>query len=220
MFVSRHPTISLLCEVTIYSLALITLSHLYHCLSWTMHYCARILSTVAVVAGHLVFWLMFGIDKLSNFVFFISLPAVCVTTLAAVIMMLLRVHRDPFERLGLSFRTLLIIKLLLAVLFGQVLVHALPHSMKIVVPFLANPLLILMILSVVVLLFYGLHRFVRTFGIEPAPDNICAVCLVNPKAVVIKPCRHYALCTDCVAVVEECPVCKVPMQSYERIYAT
>lgn len=220
VFVSRHPVVSILCEVAIYSLAVVTLSHLYYYLSWIMHYLTRVLSSVAVIAGHLISWVMFGLDKLSHFVFFVSFPAVCVATLAAAMMMLIRVRRDPFERLGLSYRTLLIIKLLLAVLFGQALVYALPSSMKIIVPFLSNPLLVLMLLSVVVLLFYGLYRFVRTFGIEPAPDNICAVCLVNPKAIVIKPCRHYALCTDCVAALHDCPVCKVPMQSYERIYAT
>ena len=48
--------------------------------------------------------------------------------------------------------------------------------------------------------------------------NLCVVCLVNRRELVLKPCNHYCLCTDCRPTLRKCPVCTHVIRSTEKIF--
>ena len=114
-------------------------------------------------------------------------------------------------------------EVVVAVLLGQLFLLILPASLRAVIP--TNPLLILMLISLFLVLVYGALRMRHV----PAPvereqpaaeGDLCVVCLDTPKAVVLKPCNHFALCGDCVDKVDDCPVCRAHIENSERIYTT
>ncbi|OEH77280.1 hypothetical protein cyc_00081 [Cyclospora cayetanensis] len=47
-------------------------------------------------------------------------------------------------------------------------------------------------------------------------DIDCLVCMTNPKTVVLYPCRHCALCVECLQALhqEKCPVCRSPFFAF------
>ena len=48
--------------------------------------------------------------------------------------------------------------------------------------------------------------------------TLCVVCLDNKRELLLKPCNHYCLCTDCVPALHKCPVCTRGIQSTEKIF--
>lgn len=57
-------------------------------------------------------------------------------------------------------------------------------------------------------------------GEDVSQENLCVVCLANPREVVLLNCGHVCVCADCVAALPEpllCPVCR---QSVERYVPT
>lgn len=45
-------------------------------------------------------------------------------------------------------------------------------------------------------------------------DQLCVVCVTNPKEIIILPCGHVCLCEDCSEKIKTyCPVCRSPIQS-------
>jgi hypothetical protein len=36
----------------------------------------------------------------------------------------------------------------------------------------------------------------------------CAICLAEPKSMVINPCGHYYMCSGCATSVSRCPICR------------
>jgi hypothetical protein len=50
-------------------------------------------------------------------------------------------------------------------------------------------------------------------------DHLCAVCLTNRKDTVLVPCGHYCLCAADAAQVNQCPLCREPIQLRQRVYA-
>ncbi len=47
---------------------------------------------------------------------------------------------------------------------------------------------------------------------EDDPD--CVVCCARPKNAVLLPCRHCCCCTDCLARLDKCPVCRAAVESF------
>lgn len=43
---------------------------------------------------------------------------------------------------------------------------------------------------------------------EDAGMEECAVCLTEPKSVVLNPCGHYYMCGGCAGMVRVCPICR------------
>eukprot|EP01102_Stenamoeba_stenopodia_P023026 TRINITY_DN9796_c0_g1_i1.p1 TRINITY_DN9796_c0_g1~~TRINITY_DN9796_c0_g1_i1.p1 ORF type:complete len:564 (+),score=142.18 TRINITY_DN9796_c0_g1_i1:40-1731(+) len=55
------------------------------------------------------------------------------------------------------------------------------------------------------------------YGIyDSEPD--CVVCLCEPKAATILPCRHFCVCFSCMLKLDKCPVCRTKIKSYMRFY--
>jgi len=43
---------------------------------------------------------------------------------------------------------------------------------------------------------------------EDADVQDCAICLENPKNIIIRPCGHFYLCSTCSKAVTNCPICR------------
>ena len=48
----------------------------------------------------------------------------------------------------------------------------------------------------------------------------CVVCLTNPVAVALLPCRHVCACVTCSRSLSTCPICRVPVQHTMRMYVS
>ena len=46
----------------------------------------------------------------------------------------------------------------------------------------------------------------------------CKVCWDQPLEVLLRPCRHVALCQLCTPRMPRCPVCNGAIQGTERVY--
>ncbi|PHJ18792.1 zinc finger protein, partial [Cystoisospora suis] len=44
----------------------------------------------------------------------------------------------------------------------------------------------------------------------------CLICMTNPKDVMLYPCRHLCLCSDCLRSLhqEKCPICRSHFSAY------
>jgi len=52
-------------------------------------------------------------------------------------------------------------------------------------------------------------------------DNVCLVCIDNPKNIVLKPCSHMCICDVCAEPMlrtgQKCPVCRTKIEEIERV---
>lgn len=48
----------------------------------------------------------------------------------------------------------------------------------------------------------------------------CVICLDKGKDILLKPCRHFCVCSDCAFALVVCPVCRKPIEDREKIYDT
>jgi len=46
----------------------------------------------------------------------------------------------------------------------------------------------------------------------------CAICFINPKNVVVLPCRHFCICPTCVTSINKCPICRADMTGSMEIF--
>lgn len=48
----------------------------------------------------------------------------------------------------------------------------------------------------------------------------CVICLDKEKDTLLKPCRHFCVCSECAIALAGCPVCRKPIEDREKIYDT
>ena len=48
-------------------------------------------------------------------------------------------------------------------------------------------------------------------------QSTCIVCFTNPKSHLAGPCGHQCACGDCSARMQECPVCRTPVQMWMHV---
>ncbi|EKX42236.1 hypothetical protein GUITHDRAFT_141433 [Guillardia theta CCMP2712] len=48
-------------------------------------------------------------------------------------------------------------------------------------------------------------------------ENSCVICLSEPKAITLLPCRHFCVCKNCMERLQRCPVCRSQFTSYLKI---
>ena len=56
-------------------------------------------------------------------------------------------------------------------------------------------------------------------GVEDR-SKTCAICFINPKNVVVLPCRHFCICPTCVTSINKCPICRTGMTGSMQIFVT
>ena len=49
-------------------------------------------------------------------------------------------------------------------------------------------------------------------------QRLCVVCYDGQKEVVLKPCQHLCACSVCAPALNDCPICRKPVQGQEKIY--
>ncbi|CAE7480364.1 rngB [Symbiodinium sp. CCMP2456] len=47
---------------------------------------------------------------------------------------------------------------------------------------------------------------------ELLAQKTCCVCMHSLRSVVLRPCSHFALCTECAERISSCPMCRVPVE--------
>jgi hypothetical protein len=52
---------------------------------------------------------------------------------------------------------------------------------------------------------------------EDEEDYECVVCLTGPKQVLMFPCNHLCVCTECYPQLLKCPVCRTDVQGYVQM---
>ena len=68
-------------------------------------------------------------------------------------------------------------------------------------------------------------RVLRTQLAEERESKLCIICQSGTRAVVLMPCKHFALCEDCLALLpvnilsrKVCPVCRTQVDKTIRVY--
>eukprot|EP00828_Plagiopyla_frontata_P027466 TRINITY_DN35672_c0_g1_i1.p1 TRINITY_DN35672_c0_g1~~TRINITY_DN35672_c0_g1_i1.p1 ORF type:complete len:209 (+),score=40.74 TRINITY_DN35672_c0_g1_i1:320-946(+) len=51
-------------------------------------------------------------------------------------------------------------------------------------------------------------------------QQLCCICLEQPKNAVLMPCRHNAICMECANKVKLCPMCQEKIVEIVKIYLT
>ena len=46
----------------------------------------------------------------------------------------------------------------------------------------------------------------------------CIICMAKPPSHVLVPCGHLCMCMACSVALEQCPICRVHVQSTMRVY--
>ena len=53
-------------------------------------------------------------------------------------------------------------------------------------------------------------------------DRLCVICCTNEKAIMLRPCKHVCLCTECSNSIHQlngkCPMCRKEFTEAERVY--
>lgn len=54
-----------------------------------------------------------------------------------------------------------------------------------------------------------------------ATDSLCCVCYDKPKSMLLLPCRHLCLCSDCslLDAVRACPICRGRIQDRIEVFS-
>ena len=133
------------------------------------------------------------------------------------------------------------LKVVLCITIGQLTLFCLPPIVNFfAMPFASAPTLLFTIVFSIGVIGYGLFLVLRQTlpgalqqerpgelarisnrNVDVGGDNdTCVVCLTNPKTRLIKPCNHFCACEECIRHLNECPLCKRPINMHERIYST
>ena len=54
---------------------------------------------------------------------------------------------------------------------------------------------------------------------ENEDHEACVICLSEPRRALLEPCLHLALCVGCKDLVNECPVCRQPIERRVVVYS-
>jgi hypothetical protein len=64
----------------------------------------------------------------------------------------------------------------------------------------------------------ALSRVSQSLKSKREEEHLCKVCLTSEKEVILRDCGHFALCFNCADRVEECPICRVPICTFQRVF--
>lgn len=48
--------------------------------------------------------------------------------------------------------------------------------------------------------------------------QLCKICMEEDVEVIFYPCRHLVCCASCGTGIRECPICRSPIQSVDKVY--
>lgn len=66
----------------------------------------------------------------------------------------------------------------------------------------------------------GISKIRAELAIRSSTGSTCVVCHETDRCIVLMPCKHLCLCSECSqSVKEKCPLCRVRIESKMRVYA-
>ena len=45
-------------------------------------------------------------------------------------------------------------------------------------------------------------------------EDDCVICMCEEKQIMLLPCRHFCVCSQCLAKIDKCPVCRAAFEEY------
>ena len=184
-------------------------------------------------------WIMFFLNITARHIFSLLYPAALVALIIVWCVNVLRIRNMNRLEIPRNYPLIaLVLRLVLCIIAGQLTLLSLPPIINFfAMPFASAPTLLFTIVFSMGMTSYGLYLVLlktipRRVDRQPRPmddfaregldtgDNVCIVCLVNEKTHLIKPCNHFCVCEECIRQLNECPLCKRPINMYERIYST
>lgn len=204
-----------------------------------------LLTFVTVLANSIIqmlSWIVYFLNIAARHAFSTLYPAALVALTVVWCIGVLRIRN--VDRLGEIPRNYpviaLVLRLVLCIIAGQLTLLSLPPVVNFfAMPFSSAPTLLFTIIFSVGMAVYGIYLMVlKTFphtvnrqpriimenltrgDLDTGENNVCIVCLVNPKTHLIKPCNHFCVCGECIRQLNECPLCKRPINMHERIYSS
>ena len=210
---ATYPATSLLCSISSVTFIAIQANYLIQLLSWIMYY-------LDIVARVMFGWLY---------------PAALIAITVVWFMHIFSINTARFNIMPRYPIITKFMRVALCISAGQLILECLPRVVSFfMVPFASAPTLLLTIIFSMGVIGYGLYllllpdallrqgRVARNNNLDTdtVDANLCVVCLVNPKTHLIKPCNHFCVCADCIRQLNDCPLCKRPINIYERIYST
>ena len=209
---AAYPATSLLCSISVVTFIAIQANYLIQLLSWIMYF-------LDIVARAMFGWLY---------------PAALVAITVVWFLHIFSINTARFNMIPKYPIVAKVMRVILCISAGQLTLECLPRVVSFfAVPFASAPTLLLTIIFSVGVIGYSLylllspdallrHRVTRINHLDTdiVDANLCVVCLVNPKTHLIKPCNHFCVCADCIHQLNDCPLCKRPINIHERIYST
>lgn len=55
---------------------------------------------------------------------------------------------------------------------------------------------------------------------EVADSYLCIICREGAKTMLTRPCNHISVCDKCIQKISTCPMCRVSIGGYEKIFLT
>jgi hypothetical protein len=53
---------------------------------------------------------------------------------------------------------------------------------------------------------------------EKEDENLCCICFEEEKNMVFSPCGHICTCSECSAIVNDCPICRKKIDQKIKVY--
>ena len=49
-------------------------------------------------------------------------------------------------------------------------------------------------------------------------SQLCQICMDKERCVALRPCGHLMSCEACAPFLKNCPICRIPVKGYFKIY--
>ena len=234
-FWHNYTVTGFLIAVFVTFLLLLPAAYFIRLVLWSASLLIFVLSFIGSVLSAVISWLMVKTVTLSRFLLPLTYPATVVALAGAWVGKWFKFDdQQLFEWLGIrpSWAQFLT-KLTLSFAAGQLILKLLPPLFSLITKQVETAPLVLITLLVIVFIVVTLsyHGVIRGWNINNQPPvpaapvvaadedtNICCICYVNPRNVLIQPCRHFGVCRDCIDLLEECPSCRGPIESHQEIF--
>jgi len=218
------------------------LTYVFTVLSYIAMVLSFILSWIVWVVitalGFILSWSVWIVDVVSHLGFRFAFPGLLVSLLGTFL-----IKSDPFKKLTETQR--IMVKGVISVALGQGLLFGLDWLLT---TGMLSPVMILTLVTISILVCAFVVYVAAQVGaaharqaqtntsakrearnaeldsddvdIEPTSEtsHLCVVCLSRPKSVLARPCRHMVLCSSCIRKLDQCPMCRKPIESLERVF--
>ena len=196
-------------RVTAFLIFLSVASLLLLVLDYPIRFTLFVLPFIGSVLHVATSWVINQIVTLSILFLPLLYPAVVVALIGIWIGKQFKVDdRQLFEKLHIQRHPANFLKFVLSIMIGQLTWFILP-----------SPLRLFTLIVAIVLHYNSNLDNDQPRNVAPVVnENVCVVCMANPKIMLIQPCKHFCVCENCIHLLNECPICRGEIEESERIF--